>query len=175
MAEATVSVQTRTIYLEFDKPADREMHLRDLSELFTTLDEILTDLQSIGELQGQNYFYGYGNVDVVSVEMRSPLKLLLAVGRIPKEVVRAFVGLVEKIMFYDEERLTRRALAASAWEDVYAKRLKNVKTAIEIASSNPENIKEIWTGPVERLVQNVIRLERIELPLKKIKSEGYDE
>ena len=87
----------------------------DLAELFNGLNSILRELAYIAHEEGD--WRGFADVDVLQLAMRSPLKILLRVARLPKNAVRAFVTLCERVLFVEEERYRRAALAASAWED----------------------------------------------------------
>jgi len=104
---------------------------------------------------------------VARLEMQSPLKILLNVARLPKNAVRAFVDLCTRVLFIEDERNRRAAVAASAWEDATAKRLKNVKTAIDIAQSAKQR-DPIWVPHMDQLVEGVIKLENVDLRLKRI-------
>jgi hypothetical protein len=60
----------------------------DLAELFNGL-SILRELAYIAHEEGD--WRGFADVDVLQLEMRSPLKILLSVARLPKNAMRAFV------------------------------------------------------------------------------------
>jgi hypothetical protein len=156
--------------MEFELPAGKVLHLYQLATLFQSMNRILAGLAVIGR-ESNAPIFSYADVDVVSLEMRSPLKILLAVARLPKSALRAFSFICERVLYYEEERDRRAALAASEWEEVYAKRLRNIKEAIEIASSGQALKGEIYEGQMDRLVEDVIKFERADFRLKKFELE----
>jgi hypothetical protein len=108
-------IETKTLYFEFEQAGSRLVQPLDLAELFNGLNSILRELAYIAHEEGD--WRGFADVDVLQLAMRSPLKILLRVARLPKNAVRAFVTLCERVLFVEEERYRRAALAASAWED----------------------------------------------------------
>jgi hypothetical protein len=108
-------IETKTLYLEFEQAGSRLVQPLDLAELFNGLNSILRELAYIAHEERD--WRGFADVDVLQLAMRSPLKILLRVARLPKNAVRAFVTLCERVLFVEEERYRRAALAASAWED----------------------------------------------------------
>jgi len=108
-------IETKTLYSEFEQAGSRLVQPLDLAELFNGLNSILRELAYIAHEEGD--WRGFADVDVLQLAMRSPLKILLRVARLPKNAVRAFVTLCERVLFVEEERYRRAALAASAWED----------------------------------------------------------
>jgi len=169
MAETPTQSTAGVLQLDFDLPPNRPLFLNDLDHVFGTMHQMLVDLHWLAIQHGadrEGGRDGIGLVDVLVIEMHSPLTLLLGMKRLPKEVVRAFVYLLEHAMFYREEKSVRQARAASEWEDVYAKRLKNINTAIGIATRNAN--KELWAGMMDQMVSNVAKLERGDLRLRKV-------
>jgi hypothetical protein len=108
-------IETKTLYFEFEQAGSRLVQPLDLAELFNGLNSILRELAYIAHEERD--WRGFADVDVLQLAMRSPLKMLLRVARLPKNAVRAFVTLCERVLFVEEERYRRAALAASAWED----------------------------------------------------------
>ena len=108
-------IETKTLYSEFEQAGSRLVQPLDLAELFNGLNSILRELAYIAHEEGD--WRGFADVDLLQLAMRSPLKILLRVARLPKNAVRAFVTLCERVLFVEEERYRRAALAASAWED----------------------------------------------------------
>jgi hypothetical protein len=60
------------------------------------------------------------------------------------------------------------ASAADAWEEARAKRLKNVKTAIEIATS--AGVRTVWPEAMDKLLSDTMELERAPFIVKSIGS-----
>jgi hypothetical protein len=165
MAEATAGTQTKVLYLEFAIPTNRAAHIFDLAMLFEAIDRVLADLAILAHEEGP--ISGYADIDIVSLEVKSPLKMVLGIARLPKNAVRAFTALCERLLFLDEERSHRAAVAASAWEDATAKRLTNIKAAIDIAQSAKAQGDVRFAGYMDRLVEDVIKLEKSDLRLKR--------
>jgi hypothetical protein len=166
------------LILEFDhSPSDAETREEDmakgvlihqLKDLLGSIDAVIRDLHSIhGIANDSTLFYGAANVEVVFIEKHSPVKIGLGISKIPKDVVRAFLSLCESLLFRREERSRREALAADAWEEVRAKRLKNIKTAIQIASGNrPHN--ELLVRQMDTLLEDAMELERVPFTVKSV-------
>lgn len=123
MPSATAGPQLKTLYLEWEPPPGQHVPIYELAALFQSLGRVLWDLSLLAHDKG--VLPSLDDIDVVSVELHSPLKISLGVTRLPKNAVRAFKHICERILFLDQERDRRAALAASAWEDVTAKRLTN--------------------------------------------------
>jgi hypothetical protein len=165
MAVATAGTQTKVLYLEFDAPPNRPAQLHDVAMLFQAINRVLADLAILAHEGGT--LYSSADVDVVSLEMKSLLKMVLGIARIPKNAVRAFIHIAQRLLFFEEERDRRAALAAGEWEEVTAKRLKNIKAAIDIAQAAKAQDVQIFAGQMDRLFEDVIKLEKSDLRLKR--------
>jgi hypothetical protein len=76
---------------------------------------------------------------VLHISQQSPLSILLSLASMPKKAKRAFVTVLKNLAFYDEEKLRRAAEAQGAWEDVYAKRMKNIQEALNTMERYKDN------------------------------------
>jgi hypothetical protein len=98
--------------------------------------------------------------------------LSLGLGKIPREAFQAFVKLCEMLLFYRQERSMREAMAAETWEEVRAKRIKNVRAVAEIAIRRRDD-KVAYPAALDRLLEGTLKVEQLELGLSKV--EPYDD
>ena len=83
------------IDLEFDTGARGGAQLGDIATSLVSLDELLRDLASIAsDLSGAEF----RNVEIVAIEMRSPLKIRLSLLGISPEAVAAFQQICRDII-----------------------------------------------------------------------------
>jgi hypothetical protein len=145
-------------------------HLRDLPG---GMEKVIADLQVIHGVTTGNVFTGFANVNVTFVEMRSPLRIGLGITRVPKNVVQAFLSLCESILYYRQKKMILETSAADAWEEARAKRLKNVKTAIEIATS--AGVRTVWPEAMDKLLSDTMELERAPFIVKALEADFENE
>jgi hypothetical protein len=139
--------------------------LGDIALTLISVDELLRDLATIAAYPSSAEFR---NIEVVAIETRSPLKIKLSLFAIPAEAVKAFQEICRDIVFH-REREGRPALTASEWEDVNAKRLANIKTALDIGSSSGDGDEpRITDQEAQRLNRHMMTLQHAEVPLKRV-------
>ena len=110
---------------------------------------------------------------ILHLQYASPLKVKFQVLSISKEAAAAFLAFCQNIIFYRQDRSRRAAEAASAWEDVYAKRLQNVKTAIQLAAS-ANHQAQVTAAEVDELMTAARVLQQSDLKLTNIKMDHDD-
>ena len=153
------------VELEFDTSARAGAPLGDIASSLVSVDELLRDLASIAAYPSSVEFR---NIEVVAIEMRSPLRIKLSLFAIPAEAVKAFQEICCDIIVYRERRGRHAALTASAWEDVSAERLPNIKTALDMCSSRGGEPARITEQEAQRLYRHIASLQNAELALKRI-------
>lgn len=89
---------TTFIDLEFDTGVQGGARLGDIATSLVSLDELLRDLGSIaGESSAE-----FRNVEIVAIEMRSPLKIRLSLFGISPEAVEAFQEICRDVILSRE-------------------------------------------------------------------------
>ena len=96
--------------LEFDTGARGGALLGDIATSLVSLDELLRDLASIA---ADPSCVEFRNVEIVAIEMRSPLKIRLSLFGISPEAVRAFQEICRDIILTREGHLP--AEVAAQW------------------------------------------------------------
>jgi hypothetical protein len=96
------SENERFIDLEFDTGAKGGALLGDIATSLVSLDELLRDLASIAADPSGVEFR---NIEIVAIEMRSPLKIRLSLLGISPEAVKAFQEICRDIILFREGRL----------------------------------------------------------------------
>jgi len=105
--------------LEFDTGARGGALLGDIATSLVSLDELLRDLASIAADPASGEFR---NVEIVAIEMRSPLKIRLSLFGISPEAVLAFQEICRDIILSREGRLPADVAARVTEQE--AKRLR---------------------------------------------------
>ena len=105
--------------LEFDTGARGGALLGDIATSLVSLDELLRDLASIAADPASVEFR---NVEIVAIEMRSPLKIRLSLFGISPEAVLAFQEICRDIILSREGRLPADVAARVTEQE--AKRLR---------------------------------------------------
>ena len=101
------------IDLEFDTGAKGGALLGDIASSLVSIDELLRDLASIAAYPSSVEFR---KIEIVAIEMRSPLKITLSVSAISPDAVKVFEDICRDIIL-DRER---RSHLAALPEDVQA-------------------------------------------------------
>jgi hypothetical protein len=158
------STRVTLIDLEFDTAK----HGAPLGDIVASLNSLHELLEDIGAVAGYPNNLGLGDIQIAAIEMRSPLKIKLSLLEISADAVKAFRGICQDIIFYRERRGRHAALAASEWEDVAAKRLANIKTALDICSTASGRTVSVTEEEAQRLYRNIVVLQNAEVPLTRI-------
>ena len=98
--------------------------------------------------------------------MRRPLKITLSLVAISADAVKAFQEICRDIILYRERRGLPAATTASEWENVSAKRLANIKAALELCG--PEGHARITDKEAQRIYGHIVALQNAEVPLKRV-------
>lgn len=152
------------IDLEFDT-AKHGAPLGDIVASLSSISELLEDLITITAYPTS---VAFREIQIAAIEMRSPLKIKLSLLEVSGDAVKAFREICRDILFYRERRGRHAALTASEWEDVAAKRLANIKTALDICSTASGRTVSVTEEEAQRLYRNVVVLQNAEVPLTRI-------
>jgi hypothetical protein len=133
--------------LEFDTGKTGGARLGDIAASLVCIDDLLRDLASIAAYPSGAEFR---NIEIVAIEMRSPLKITLSLLGISPDAVNAFQEICRDVILFGEGRSRR-----SAW--------------------TPEAL----AGPVteqesQRLHRHVATLQHAAIPLKRVEARRGD-
>jgi hypothetical protein len=160
------AAQARTggtfIDLEFATGTNGGALLGDIASSLVSLDELLRDLGSIAAYPSSVEFR---KIEIVAIEMRSPLKIRLALLEISTDAVIAFREICRDIIH--ERRSRHRALAASESGDVSVKRLANIKIALERCTLHSAQAR-ITEPEALRILGHIVTLQNAEIPLTRV-------
>jgi hypothetical protein len=128
--------------LEFDTGTQGGALLGDIAASLVCLDELLRDLGSIAADPSSAEFR---NIEIVAIEMRSPMKIRLSLFGISPEAVAAFQEICRDIILSRAARLP--ADIAGRITDQEAKRLHGHIAALQHAVIPLKRIEVMEEGP----------------------------
>ena len=138
-----MSSRTDVIFLEleFDTGTRGGALLGDIATSLVSLDELLRDLATITAYPSSAEFR---NIEIVAIEMRSPLKIRLSLFGISPEAVKAFQEICRSVILFREGRSR-----PSPW--------------------TPEGVvAHITEQEAQRLSRHVVTLQNAAIPLKRV-------
>jgi len=153
------------IDLEFDTIPNRGAPLGDIASSLVSLHDLLRDLATLAAYPSR---VEYREIQVVGIEMRSPLKIRLSLLAISAEAVKAFQEICRDIILFRERRSHQAALTADKWEDVDAKRVANINAALDLVLHAEGNTGHITEKEAQRLYGHIVALQNAEVPLKRV-------
>lgn len=133
--------------LEFDTGTRGGALLGDIASSLVSIDELLRDLGSIAAYPSSAEFR---SVEIVAIDMRSPLKIRLSLFAISPDAVKAFQQICRDIIVF-RERLSPA----------------NLESALELCT--PDGLQaQITEQEAHRLHGHVAALKSAAIPLKRI-------
>ena len=135
------------IELEFDTAATGSALLGDIASSLVAVDELLRDLASIAAYPSSIEFR---KIEIVAIELRSPLKVTLSLFAISAEAVHAFQEICRDIIAF-------RPANESA--NVITKRLANVTTRMGFSEKEAQRMR----GHMLTLQHAAVPLRRVEV------------
>jgi hypothetical protein len=160
--------KTQSVFVqtEFDDRTLGKFSMSETGRVLTAINDLFDDIGRISspptiapEISPR--------IAIVSMEMRSPLKVKIAIAGLSKEAVQAVVGLLRDVMFYRETKRQRAAIAAKEWEEVASQRLANIGKALDLALRANGANKLVTEQEALRIYRNVLTLEQVDMPLKR--------
>jgi hypothetical protein len=100
--------------------------------------------------------------------MRTPLKVKLSLLAIPAEAVKAFQEICRDVIRFRQRRSHQAASPASQREDIDAKRLANIHTALDLVLHAEGKDGQITEKETHRLYGHIVTLQNAEVPLKRV-------
>ena len=153
------------IDLEFDTVPNRGAPLGDIASSLVCLHDLLRDLATLAAYPSGAEFR---EIQVVAIEMRTPLKVKLSLLAISAEAVRAFQEICRDVIRFRQRRSHQAALPDSGREAIDAKRLANIKTALDLVLHGEGTDGRITEKEAQRLYGHIVTLQNAEVPLKRV-------
>lgn len=140
------------IDLEFDTTANSGAPLGDIASSLVCLHDLLRDLATLAAYPSSVEFR---EIQVVAIEMRSPLTVKLSLLAIPPEAVKAFQEICRDVIRCRER-------------DIDAKQLANINTALDLVLHADGKDGHITEKETQRLHGHIVTLQNAEVPLKRV-------
>lgn len=157
------------IDLEFDTTAHRGAPLGDIASSLVCLHDLLRDLATLAAYPSRVEFR---EIQVVAIEMRSPLTVKLSLLAISPEAVKAFQEICRDVIRFREQRSRQTALTDSRRDDIDAKRLANINTALDLVLHADGKDGHLTEREAQRLYGHIVTLQNAEIPLKRVVLKG---
>ncbi len=152
------------IDLEFDTTPSRGAPLGDIASSLVCLHDLLRDLATLAAYPSRVEFR---EIQVVAIEMRTPLTVKLSLLAIPAEAVKAFQEICRDVIRFRERRSHQAPLPGER-VDLDAKRLANIKTALDLVLRAEGKDGQITENEAQRLYGHVVTLQNAVVPLKRV-------
>ena len=153
------------IDLEFDTSAKTGAPLGDIASSLISLHDLLRDLATIA---GYPASVEFREIQVVAIEMRSPMKIKLSLFAISAEAVKAFQEICREIIFFRERGSRQAAATTTLPEEVHAKRLANIRAALDLVLRADGKDGHLTEQEAQRLDGHIETLQNAEVPLKRV-------
>jgi hypothetical protein len=153
------------IDLEFDTSAKTGAPLGDIATSLINLHDLLRDL---GTMAGYPSSAEFREIQVVAIEMRSPMKIRLSLRAISPAAVKAFQEICRDIIFFRERGSHPAASSVGRTEDLDGKRLTNIKAALDLVLHADGKEGDLTEQEAQRLHGHIVTLQNAEIPLKRV-------
>lgn len=153
------------IDLEFDTTAGGGAPLGDIASSLVSLHDLLRDL---GTMAAYPSSVEFREIQVVAIEMQSPLTVRLSLRAISAEAVTAFQEICRDIIRFRERRPPQAALTGSPRDDIDAKRRAKIETVLDRVLHAEGKNSHITEKETERLYGHIVTLQHAEVPLKRV-------
>jgi len=166
MSRSATRATTKVTFidLEFDTTPNRGAPLGDIASSLVSLHDLLRDLASIAAYPSSVEFR---DITVVAIEMRNPLKIKLSLRAISAEAVKAFQEICRDIIVRGR-RSHQGASTAKQRDDLDAKQLANIKTALDLVLHADGRDGHITEQEEQRVHDHILTLQNAEVPLKRV-------
>ena len=138
----------------------------DIAVTLVSVDELLRDLAAIAAYPSHAEFR---NIEVVAIETRERLKVKLSLLAIPADAVNAFQDICRDIIVFREGPDRHATRAASAWQDVTARRLAAITAALNSgATTGMSKDDRLTVQDARRLQRHMDVLLNAAMPLRRV-------
>ena len=151
------------IDLEFDTSAKTGAPLGDIAASLVSLHDLLRDLATFAAYPSSVEFR---EIEVVGIEMRSPMTIKLSLFGISAAAVKAFQEICRDIIFFRER--PSPPSTDGPQEDIDANRLARIKKALDLVLHADGNDGQITDKEAQRLWGHIVTLQAAEVPLKRV-------
>jgi len=142
------------IDLEFDTAEHGGAPLGDIASSLVSLNDLLRDLAAMAAYPSSAEFR---EIQVVAIQMRSPLTVKLSLLAISAEAVKAFQDICRDIILVRKGR-----------EEADATRLAKIRTMLERVLLAEGNTGHIDEKEIQRVYGHVVSLLNAQVPLKRV-------
>lgn len=149
--------------LEFDTGVTGRAGLGDIASSLVSLDELLRDLGSIAAYRSRVEFR---KIEIVAIELRSPLKVKLSLQAIPVEAVTAFQAICRDIIV-SRDRRARQAAPTGSEQEESARRLASITAALDLCAPGGVHPR-ITEQEAQRMYGHIEILHNAEVPLRRV-------
>ena len=153
------------IDLEFDTNPQRGAPLGDIASSLVSLHDLLRDLATLAAYPSSAE---YREIQVVAIEMRTPLKVKLSLLAIPAEAVKAFQEICRDVIRFRERDSHATPSPTIRREDIDATRLANIRTALDLVLHAEGKSGHMTEAEAQRLYGHMVTLQNAEVPLKRV-------
>ena len=153
------------IDLEFDTSAKTGAPLGDIASSLISLHDLLRD---IATMAGYPSSVEFREIQVVAIEMRSPMKIRLSLRAISVDAVKAFQEICRDIIFLRERGSQQAASTVGRSEDLDEKRRANIKAALDLVLRADGKDDHLTEHEAQRLYGHIVTLQNAEVPLKRV-------
>lgn len=136
--------------LEFDTTAARGAPLGDIASSLVSLHDLLRDLATIAADPSQAEFR---EIQVVAIEMRSPLTITLSLRAIAPQAVKAFQEICRDIILLPGQPTTPR---------------RKIEAALDLVLQSNGKADGLTAMEHERLYDHIATLQNAAVPLKRV-------
>ena len=155
--------------LEFDTNPESGAPLGDIASSLVCLHDLLRDLATLAAYPSSAEFR---EIQVVAIEMRNPLKVKLSLLAISAEAVKAFQEICRDVIRFRERPSQQSAITGSQREDIDAKRLANIQTALDLVLHADGKDGQLTEKEAQRLYGQIVILQNAAVPLKRVVVKG---
>jgi hypothetical protein len=154
------------LHLEFGTDVQGATPLGDIAATLVSIDELLRDLSAIAAYPSHAEFR---NIEVVAIETRERLKVTLSLLAIPEQALDAFQDICRDIIVFRGRPDHGAELPVIAWQDVIARRLTAVTTALHNGGSTETSRENRLTvDDARRLQRHMDVLLNAAMPLRRV-------
>ena len=153
------------IDLEFDTLPNRGAPLGDIASSLVCLHDLLRDLAALAAYPASAEFR---EIQVVGIEMRSPLRVKLSLRAISAEAVKAFQEICRDVIRFRQHRSQRPDPTAGQRDDIDANRLANIKNALDLVLHAEGQEGTVTDKELQRLYGHIVALQTAEVSLKRV-------
>ena len=151
--------------LEFDTVPSRGAPLGDIASSLVCLHDLLRDLAALAAYPSSVEFR---EIQVVAIEMRSPLTVTLSLRAISPAAVKAFQEICRDVIRFRQRGSHPGAGTANRQDDIDEQRRANITTALDLVLHADGKDGQLTEKEAQRLYGHIATLQHAELPLKRV-------